>query len=277
MKKTLFISALMIMLFSCLVLADTTTIVAPASSGTVDGSGIDFNVSYTRSITTGNSVSCTIALSSPSTANSSATTTYFNVTNSTSRNALNVNFTLASTDLLEDSNDYTVAATCWNTTTAIAATSSTGVTVSRTTPSAPTTTQATNSILANNAVLTYTVTGTDTTGCRIAFLPSGSGIRFTGTNTFAMTHSGNSCTYTATSANVPDSDYNIYVQASDGVDTAQSSALTVKFDAVKSGSSAGAYVVQQQAAQKKNNNTLLIIGALALAYYFRKDLGLSKK
>src|SRR3990167_1271287 len=105
------IFALMMLSLVAIAMADTTTIVTPSSSGTIDGSGLDINVSYTRSITTGNSVACTIFLSSPSTANSSASTTYINLTNSTSRNALNVNYTLSSTDLLEDSNDYTVAAT----------------------------------------------------------------------------------------------------------------------------------------------------------------------
>jgi len=172
------------------------------------------------------------------------------------------NFSLNNDIVLEDSNNYAVSFVTTGTTAAAdgeVGTSATGVTVSRTTPTAATTTQSQNSVLANDAVLTYTVVGTTTTGCRIAFLSDGSPIRFTGTDTFAMTHSGDSCTYTASKANVRDSDYAIYVQASDGSDTAQSSKLTVKYDAVKGGSAGGAYVVAQQAQQKQNNNVIIYL------------------
>lgn len=269
MKKTLFINAMMLLVLSCLVMAapspsliTTTWTNAMVNISLTDGAGTQF---------------VTVYASSSSTANSS-TSKVFNITNSTATNfnAGYANFTLSNAIVLEDSNDYTVSflTTGNGGADAQTGTTATGVIVSRTTPDAPTTTASQNQVLGNSAAFSYTVTGTATTGCRIAFLPSGIGIRFSGTNTFAMTHSGNTCTYTATSANLPDSDYNVYVQASDGVDTAQSSALVIKFDAVKGGSSAGAYVVQQQAQQKKSNTTLLIIGAAILLYVFRKELGI---
>lgn len=233
MKKLILLMAMISVLIVGMASAFTATINTPASSGTITAAS-KLNVSVAN-WGDNDTIRCAIVAYSSSTANSSARA-LANITNATGQSE-SVNITFSADLILEDSNDYTFAATCYNGTTegtpiAVAATSVTNVIVSRTTPSVPTTSHASETVFdENSATITYTVTGTDTTGCRISFGRQG---LFSGTNTYAMTHSGNSCTYVVTEGNPPEGDYVTQVRASDGVDTAISANRDFVIDFVES-------------------------------------------
>lgn len=234
-NRSIIMLSIMALMVVAIAMADTTTIELPATSGIVDGAGLDFNISYTNAVQTQNLVTCDIGIFSASTANSSAATSHFNVTNSTSRNALNVNFTLASADLLEDSNDYTVAATCWNTTASIAATSSTSVRVDRTVPTAATSVTPSTTQSSNNVAFSGTVDADQTTGCSIVFRGKNP------TTATTMTHSGTECTLTIN--RIPEDQYTYFIRATDGTNSTDSADTTFTVDVASSTARRGAAVV----------------------------------
>jgi len=238
MKKLIILMAVLGLFIVGLVSAFTATINTPSTGGTITAAS-KLNVSVGEWGDNA-SIRCALMASSPSTANSS-TSLIFNTTNATTVTD-SVNVTFSANIVLEDSNDYTFTATCYNGTDSTAtdsadAASVTSVIVSRTTPTAPTTTHTTDTVFddVTTKTLTYTVVDATTTGCRIAFLDDGAGPRFTGTNTFAMTYSGTSCTYVVTKAAIPDMTYNVYVQASDGVDTAVSAKGVFRIETMAGG------------------------------------------
>lgn len=171
----------------------------------------------------------TVRISSPTTANSS-TVNFFNITNTTATN-FNfgyANFTVGFDLILEDSADYSATAISTGVGDADAVTSSaTTISLDRTVPSQPTTAHAANkefTEISGSNIITYTVEGNVTSSCRIAF---GKTI-FTGSNTFAMTHSGNTCTYTIKKGTIPDGTYRTYAQASDGTNTSSTNGIDFK-------------------------------------------------
>lgn len=168
----------------------------------------------------------TIFASCSDTANSS-TSKIYNITNTTATNFNegSANFTFDSTLNLEDSTLCSVTGRTLGIGDADAKLlSAITVNMDRTAPSAPTTSHSAGTEFddVNTKTISYTVIGTHTTSCRIAFMENGKAPRFTGTNTFAMTHSANTCTYTVTKATVPDGIYDTYVRASDGTNTSTS-------------------------------------------------------
>lgn len=166
----------------------------------------------------------TIRCSSPSTANSS-TSNIYNISNSSATNfdLGYANFTFGSNLVLEDSNDYTCNAISTNGTITSA---SVTATIDRTAPSAPTSIQFTNPVDDTNTI-TATVTGTDTTNCYIRFgSPQVEGR--------AMTHSGNTCTFTVGQNNPPNGDYQTFIEASDKTNSTLSSVQSITIRAVKS-------------------------------------------
>ena len=271
MKKLILLMAILSVFLIGIVNAEgafTCAIIEPDSGDSIADNTV-LNVSFTGG--EGNDTAqVSWYLSSPSTANSSASKLFYVATNDTGASANgSINFTFDSSLVLEDSNDYTVTAAMNGTACSGSATS---VLVDRTAPSAPTTSHTSGTTFddKDTTTITYTVTGTDTTGCRIAFLSDGGGIRFTGTNTFAMTHSGDSCTYTVTKFAIPDSTYNVYVQASDGTNTSTSVRRdyiidTQASDVVDSGANVdvGGFVFQREQAKK-----FLFFGGGALLIYF---------
>ena len=202
----------------------------------------------------------------------------YNITNSsTTDDSTNfnwgyANFTLGDDLVLEDSIICSVTRITTGLGDADAITlASTTVLVDRTIPTAPTTTQAAQSILKSGDVITYTVTGTDTTSCRIAFLTDGAAPRSTGSGTFAMVHSGNSCTYTIAVAAVPDGAYNVYGFATDGTNSPFSSKLNLEIDDIISNTQPieavlSVYIGRKVVENQKRNQFFLIALFVVVVY-----------
>ncbi len=237
MKKIIILMAMISMFLMSMVYADdiTCAIIEPDTGDAIQSTTI-MNVSFTGG--TGNAtMTLYINMSSPSTANSSVGTLVVSLTNLTGA-ALMANGSINTTFLgvLEDSNDYTVEMAveggdglgrvdCSGT--------ATTVNIDRTSPSAPTTTQASQSVLKAGNVITYTVTGTDTTKCRISFQTSKIS-KSSGTNTFAMVHSGDTCTYTIPSITIGDGVYSMSAWASDETNSTFSSIIDIEVDNIAS-------------------------------------------
>ncbi len=214
--------------------------------------GSILNWTWNASDSVGN-VTIALFMSASDTANS----TEVLIANFTNVSVLNTFYTFPSIDavVLEDSAKYTVdfiATINQSGTTAdtdeVLGTAQTNVILGRTTPDQPTTTTTSGSMLEDAGVLTYTVNGSETTGCTIAFLSGGSP-RFTGSNTYAMTHSGNSCTYTIDKAVLSDGTYDVYVQSSDGADGTASARIDLNLNLAASNSQDLSAEVQTSAAQ----------------------------
>ena len=239
-----------------------------------------FNVSADAS--TGN-VSVFFEGRSVSTANSS----FSFVGNDTNTSSLRyVNLTLPNSVILEDANDWEFRATCYLNASSSTITVSENVATSSIItgrildrggiPAIATTAHAANTEFDDSVTktITYTVNGANTTGCRIAFGRTS----FTGSNTFAMTHSGNSCTYTITKATIADGIYRTYVQASDGTNTSISTGRDFKiqtFQGVASDdvTALSVPIVEKVISDKINLEMVLLIiifGAFAYMAFFKK-------
>lgn len=194
------------------------TLVTPATSSSVNGATVSWNVTNG---TLNEMVNCSIYLSSSSTANSTATnvSTGANVTAS----ATNITGTFDST-ILEDSNDYSIYASCTNSSGSISNTSASTITIDNTIPQAPSSLSPSSSTDTDGSVsFSATVTGANTTGCTLFFVGKNPG-----SSSYAMTHSSNSCTYTISS--VPEESYAYLIQASDGTNSTNSSQATFLVD-----------------------------------------------
>ena len=233
MKKILLmsiISLFLMVMFSTVgnaATADSCVIIEPDSGDTVTASTI-LNVSFKGS--EGDEViAVNFTFISPSTANSSVGTLATQINLSAEFDMANgsINFSIGA-ETLEDASDYTVTAKVNETTCTGTATN---VIVDRTVPQTPITTQAIQSILKAGNVITYTVTGTDTTKCIISFQTS-KVQKSTGTNTFAIVHSGDTCTYTIPAITVAEGVYSMRGIASDGKDETFSTALDIEIDNV---------------------------------------------
>ena len=118
--------------------------------------------------------------------------------------------------------------------------------------------------------------GANTTSCRIAFLVGDAAPRFTGSGTYAMTHSGNACTYIVTSNTIPDGSYSVYVQASDDKDTSATDKINYLIDTLHSDSNSlgdisvpiAEEVVQNQQLMKGAAIVLIIV--LGYWMFFKK-------
>ena len=238
MKKIIILLAIMSMFLMGLVYAASLTLVS-----TTWGQDGFVNVTLGTTACTnycGNATEyVTLYATCSDTANSSISLVY-NITNSsTTDDSTNfnwgyANFTFGDDLILEDSAVCSVTGITTGVGDADAVLlAATTVNIDRTTPSAPTTTQASQSVLKAGNVITYTVTGTDTTKCRIAFLTSKSP-RATGSNTFAMVHSGDTCKYIIPSITVGDGVYSMFGWAGDGTNSSFSSPLDIEIDNIAS-------------------------------------------
>lgn len=248
-KIRLLISFLFGIVFLMSMVSATVTFLNPSSSGTVSGVQ-HWNVSVTLGSfdQIGN---CSIYVSSPSTANSTATNVSFYSNVSANATTLNGTILSATTLNIQDSNDYSMYASCQNQSGQIQNTSTiTSLRWDNTVPTAPTSIYPTTGLRNENGSLDFssTVIGWNTTACRLYFV---NGPNYNGVSQ-AVTHSANSCTLSLT--NVPAQTYNFILGASDGTNETNSSQLTVHVDIP---SSAGRSMTPQQVARAK---TLAITG-----------------
>jgi hypothetical protein len=218
MKKKFVMPLLVVMaILSMLAFAEgACTFVTPTSSSTIMGSKL-FNVTCA---TLTKPLNCTVTGSS----SASGDTDTFYLYNTTT---VYINATRVTTINQQDANDWTFTGSCVNGTGAGIAesiTAITGVVVDNTKPGTPTiSSPAADSTVKNSDIITYTVQGVNVTACTIYFT--------SGTN-YAMTHSGNTCTYTVSRTAPPDLDYNTYITATDGLNTSTSAATHLKIDAI---------------------------------------------
>ncbi len=266
--------------------AFTCTSVSP----TTLNEGTRLNVSFADDGDLNVSISVAYFVFSSSTGNTSTTALFKNITNATSGTNFGTNisagFALGAFDVdrMEDGVDYTIAPIAYNGSlrtgggTQTACTTQTGITFSRTTPSAPTTTQASESVLKTGDTVTYTVIGANTTGCRIDF--STGGPKSTGSSTFPMIHSGNTCTFTLTNS-ISDGAYNLYGFATDGTDSIFSSKLLVSVGSVTSNSQDITEGVQIEVAKKESKNDMMFLLIIVLGggalWWYANNSGSGKK
>lgn len=251
-----------ILLFATLLLASvqfvssTATLVTPASSAVASGSAVVWNA--TNSSGFANMLNCSIYVSSPSTANSTAV----NVSTSTNSSAasLFIDGTFNS-NLIEDSNDYSVYASCANITHIENSTANTAIVIENTIPQAASSmTPADGSTDEDSSSVAFsgTVTNANTTSCTLFF----TGIN-PGSTSYTMTYSASSCSYTL--SNPSDQTYQWYIRASDGTNTTNSVTQTIHVqDDDFRGNPAGVNEAVQQQANKKNTTTWIIIGVVVV-------------
>ena len=223
-KSILLFLALMIVLSLGVGAVNTATI---NTGNRIDGKQTDFNITFIGVADSTTLVNCSLSMISSSTANSSVGL-LFNLSNASATigNGSTINYTLAVGDILEDARDYTATATCWNSSTIPFTATASNLLVDRGTPSPATAVTFTNPI-ATDGTITATVIGANTTACFI---------RFGGTSVErrAMTLSGSTCTFTVGMNSPPNSDYQTFIEASDGTNTSLSTAQNVIIRAVTS-------------------------------------------
>lgn len=154
-----------------------------------------------------------------------ANTTAVNLGSSENLSAIDgtwfINITFDSS-ILEDATDYVLNATCYQrngTNSDTDSDTNTGVIINNTVPTAPTSLVPTSD---DDGIITFagTVTGSETTACTLYFDGKNPGL-----SSYTMTHSGNNCSYTTTSA-IAEETYKWYIRASDGSETTDSSIST---------------------------------------------------
>ena len=237
-----------IVLFASLASA-TATLVTPASSATVSGTTVAWNASFSSFA---NPMNCSVYVSSPSTAN----TTAVNISTSTnsSVNAVFINGTFNS-NLVEDSNDYSVYASCVNqTSTTQNSSANTAIVFDNTIPQAPTSLTPADASRDTDGSVTFTgtVTARNTTGCTLLFNGQNPG-----TSSYTMTHTTNSCTHTLSS--VPEQSYQWYIRASDGTNTTNSATQTITVDGTTSAGKA-VLLAQQKGVEPLGGALLSVSG-----------------
>lgn len=236
------VTLLFIALVPALVSAFTVTLVSPASNSVISGSSVVLNAT----VTSGSNVkNCTFYAKSASTANSSWTE-LATVTNDTADDTV-FNTTFDST-VLEDSNDYQFYVTCMNDTTSANSSTNTGITVDNTVPDTPTSLSPSDKTVDSDGTVTFSATVTDskTTGCTLHL----------GVNSYAMTYSGSSCTYTI--SNLPEREYRWYITASDGTNSTNSATYTLIVDIQKAAGKK--YLLEQYLKEKQKKPFTFTIG-----------------
>lgn len=128
--------------------------------------------------------------------------------------------------ILSDGSDYTFNATCNNISSTQQVSLTTGVNIDNTIPQAPTSLSPTTEQSSSSVDFSASVVGVNTTACTLYFID-----RNPGSSSYAMTHSGNTCTHTIST--VPDENYQFYVQASDGTNTTNSATTTFDVQTTK--------------------------------------------
>jgi len=220
--------------------AFTVTLVSPANNSVISGSSVVLNATVT-----GNNVKkCDFYARSLSTANSSWVE-IASVTNDTVNDTV-FNTTFDST-VLEDSNDYQFYANCQNDTNYAKSEKNT-VTVDNTVPDTPTSLSPSDKTVDTDGTVTFSATVTDskTTGCTLHL----------GVNSYTMTYSGSSCTYTV--SNLPEREYRWYITASDGTNSTNSATYTLIVDIQKAAGKK--YLIEQYLKEKQKKPFTFTIG-----------------
>lgn len=175
-----------------------------------------------------------ISFSATNTANSTASLVC-NITNNTATNFMggSANCSFGNHIVLEDSSiGYATAITLGtggnNLSNGVTMTS-TSVIVDREKPTQPTTSHKDGDSFGGGSTVTYTVTDSQTTECRISFGRP----QYYGSTTYAMTYSGSTCTYIVSSGNPPDNTYDVYATASDGLNSTISKKVTMQVDTLE--------------------------------------------
>ncbi len=243
------------------------SLTAPISNSLISGSSVTLTASSGGLIAM---TSCIFYAKSPST----STTTYTNIgtgTNTTA-SATSISTTFDSTTL-QDSNDYSIYATCSNSSTQQNSATNTGITINNTIPTAPVLNVSTNTLL-NNKVTNYNIKGTvndaKTTGCTYSIYrndnPSDG-------SSGSATYSGSSCSFTKSfTTSLDNGNWYFEITASDGSDTTSSAVniLQVQIPSNTGGLPIGYKVtntdkslsIVKSDSLKGNGNTILIIGLL---------------
>jgi hypothetical protein len=264
MKKILWILPVILLFSIAGVLAEIATLITPASSATQSGAAGVINVSFGSP-----GLNYTQCLVNATSTKVNVTTSQYiaNVTRFGNKDMkINASFngTYKTTEL-QDSNDYIfgpIQCTLENdtvTTIYINATN-TGITINNTVPTAATLIPTTNYFADNNSItLRGTVTDASTTSCTLKIYTGSS----TATNSYIMTYSTTSCTYTPT---LPDNFYYWTITSSDGTDTRESAKNTIEVSSIQHSSlppnEQGQPAVPGQTTNKSNIMLYIIIGVL---------------
>lgn len=270
MNKTI-LYVMMLLTVATGVFAAVATINNPAS-GSITGA-FNFNVTITGT-TPSAFDNCTMDVFSSGTANSSYVSlgTLNNGTSAanTTENS-NLNGSL-STSQVEDAADYSLRATCYNSTNAsntLVSAVVSSIIIDNTVPRLPTVSApADDSTYTNGSIIfDVTVTGANTTSCTLTFVGTSPGTALS----YAMTHTTGTCRSTAFT-NVPSGIYRWYVQASDGTNLSGVSESQVDFQSSNKGKSLLLTPAQAQQATSggTNNNTIakvIVVGLIIYAVY----------
>lgn len=210
------------------------TLTSPATSATMRN-GSTFTVT-TNTIGINDS-NCSFFVWSSDTANTSESKAFRSVytRNLTNQSIINVTLWFNHPNELEDASTYSAKVTCTTingTEELETATSSTntGITFDHTAPATPTTSSiTTNNRIKTTTALSYAVTGGYTTACTLFI--GGANMPTSAYTSFAMVHSGDTCTYSINKSTMPDATYNVFCRATDGLNTTDSATVEgITFD-----------------------------------------------
>jgi len=214
---------LSVLLLSMLMLFSTISAIEmslPTSSSTISGSTF-FNatVDITADGFSDGAYNCSVYSSGSAGSLTANVTTIFldTVTNSTG-NQTQLNQTISiNSSWFEDAIDYGFYTTCSNLTSSVTSSTASSITVNNTVPTAPTSLVPSAGSEDDDGSIAFsgTIDAGKTTSCTLYF-PN----KNPGSSSYAMTHTGSTCTYTASS--VPEETYDYYILASDGTETAPS-------------------------------------------------------
>ena len=225
-KLNLLFGVGILVLFSVLVSA-TVTLNVPASSATVSGGNAThpiWNVTMDGGLAFNNATNCTFYAKSVSLTANLVYTDMNATTNSTvNQTSFQAKF---NSSALEDGNDYSMYASCRNVTNGMQNSSAnTLIRINNTIPETPSSLGPSAGSTDNDGSVDFsaTVNGNKTTGCTLFF-----SVTNPGATSYAMTHSGNSCTKTL--SNIPEQTYYWYIRASDGNDVIDASSQAVQVD-----------------------------------------------
>ena len=247
----------------------------PASSSTI-GNNTMLNASYSNAGTTDPTISIEFSLQSSSLSRNTSLSMIANISNNTAVFGLaSINTSFPNSVIMDDAGDYTLSCACYNSTGSSGAkvacnSTRTSMTLDRTVPDLPSAITFTNPLVADDTI-TATINRGLANSCYVRFGGIGDINR-------VMTLSGSTCTFTVGIDSPPNSDYNGFIVASDGLNSTLSSIQSITIRARKSdggGLLGGAVIMDGQAAQspfipKTNDKAMLGLAILILAFmYFR--------
>lgn len=196
--------------------------------------------------------------------NDSSGVDFTNISDYNTGTELNISVNIATAGLEDSANCYAYIIVSNDTQgeNEISCSASSAFTIDLTKPDTPTLSSCEN-IYNRDDVISYAVNGTETTSCTIYF----------DTNDYSMTHSGSTCTYTIARGSPPDKAYEIYVTATDGLNSSSSSICNAAVDAATQGSpisGAKAQIAQEGVQKKGDTLIILLLVVVVLIVVFKK-------